>query len=50
MSVICTAAVLGALVCGHGAAALPWPAVQTIVFSTLATVQLTYALRHRERG
>ena len=38
-----TGATLGTLVYGHAVAGAPWPRVQTLVFTALVGVQLTYA-------
>lgn len=54
---ILAAVTLGALVYGHYLAGAPWPRVQTMLFTTLVGVQLTYAFslrasrgRHPFRG
>ncbi len=45
-----SAAPLTALVTGHYLMHLPWQQVQTMVFTTLVTVQLTYAFVIRRQG
>jgi Ca2+-transporting ATPase len=49
-SLFLAAAAIGALVTGHYLMHLPWQQVQTMLFTTLVVVQLTYAFVIRRHG